>query len=249
MLFQAQTVAEQAEIVQTVLQRNGTFRNKNVLKSTEETVQPEFFESDIGKNVPGDHTDLYAITRTPFYFGSDTDSLFGWYHAPIGSAENRSGIVICPPIGYEYIHSHRSLRHLADQLASAGIPTIRFDYHGTGDSAGVDEDQDRVSAWLDSIQEAVNALKKMTGCTEVGLVGLRMGATLAAMLAEETNLMSLVLWAPCISGQQYVQEMKDLHYLSTLRKNDSSPAHSDIDDHATGEPSVYRSGYQREIPF
>ncbi len=44
--------------------------------------------------------------------------------------------MLCAPIGSEYTRSHRSLRHLADRFARAGIPAVRFDYHGTGNSPG-----------------------------------------------------------------------------------------------------------------
>jgi hypothetical protein len=35
-------------------------------------------------------------------------------------------------VGHEYTRAHCSLRHLADRLALAGMPALRFDYHGIG---------------------------------------------------------------------------------------------------------------------
>ena len=87
-----------------------------------------------------------TVLRTPLYFGPDSDSLFGWYHQPKIATQSPTGLLICPPIGHEYVHSHRSLRHLADHLATAGFPTFRFDYHGSGDSGGLNQDPDRVGA-------------------------------------------------------------------------------------------------------
>ena len=49
-------------------------------------------------------------------------------------------MVVCPPLGPEYFNSYRSLRHLADRLAENGVSALRFDYDGTGNSAGQDED-------------------------------------------------------------------------------------------------------------
>jgi len=40
---------------------------------------------------------------------------------------------------------HRTYRHLADRLTARGLPTLRFDYDGTGDSAGESDDPILVS--------------------------------------------------------------------------------------------------------
>ena len=149
-----------------------------------------------------------TITRTPCYFGSSDRPLFGWCHAPQEPTKTELGIVICPPIGHEHIHSYRALRHLADGFSAQDITALRIDYHGIGNSSGTDEDPDRLTAWLDSITAAIKALKTNHGCTSVGLVGLRMGATLAATIAERMKLACLVVWAPCESGRRYMREVK-----------------------------------------
>src|SRR5438874_878972 len=89
-----------------------------------------------------------AVRRTAFYLESGQHSLFAWLHCPDRPAHAGHGIVLCPPLGHEQVHAHRSLRHLADACARAGFPTLRLDYHGTGDSAGSDEDPDRWATWL-----------------------------------------------------------------------------------------------------
>ncbi len=169
------------------------------------------------------HSPSGSVVRTPLYFRTEEEPLFGWYHAPAKVDVSTTGMVICPPIGYEYMSGHRAMRHLADGFASEGIPTMRFDYHGTGDSAGIDEDPDRVTSWLESIREAVKKLKDVSGCTHVGLIGVRIGATLAALIAEEVALSCLILWAPCINGRHYVREMK------FLQQNDDSCTSDDIE--------------------
>jgi len=168
-----------------------------------------------------------AILRKPFYFGSGTNPLFGWYHS--SNSRTGMGIVICPPLGHEYVHSHRSLRHLADQLAMAGFPALRFDYHGSGDSSGLKEDADRIPAWLDSIREAIRMLKDVFGCVEIGLVGLRMGATLAGIIASECEVKSLVLWEPCARGRRFVREMKALHLTAQQSADEERTPTDDIE--------------------
>jgi glycosyltransferase involved in cell wall biosynthesis/pimeloyl-ACP methyl ester carboxylesterase len=147
--------------------------------------------------------------RVPLYLRVTDRPIFAWYHAPDAGFRDE-GVVICQPIGHEYISAHRSMRHLADRLASEGLPVLRFDYDGTGNSSGSDGEGDRVAAWLESIRQAMQALRDRSGCRRISLVGLRMGATLAALVAREVDVSSLVLWAPCVHGRSYVREMKAL---------------------------------------
>jgi pimeloyl-ACP methyl ester carboxylesterase len=107
---------------------------------------------------------------------------------------------------------HKGWRVLAENLAAAGSPTLRFDYAGTGDSAGESEDfgegEEQLERWLKSIRAAVAFLKQTTGVTEVALCGLRLGATLAAMVAADEDIGELVLLAPVASGRQYLRELR-----------------------------------------
>jgi alpha-beta hydrolase superfamily lysophospholipase len=154
-------------------------------------------------------------TGRPFWFGAAEAPLFGWYHPPAaevdGGVARDLAVVICPPFGYEAICAHRGLRALGDALASAGLPVVRFDYHGTGDSSGDDGQPDRVAAWLHSIGAAIDEAKRLSGCAQVALVGLRLGALLAASAAAgRSDVRAQVLWAPCASGKAFLREMKML---------------------------------------
>ncbi|MCU1230570.1 MAG: hypothetical protein JWO97_3454 [Acidobacteria bacterium] len=165
-----------------------------------------------------------TIVRTPLFFGPEQRSLFGWYHAPEG-ARRELAVVICPPFGHEYINAHRSLRHLADRLAEQGIAALRFDYDGTGDSAGGDTEAARVAAWRESIVVATRELSTLSGCEQIALLGLRLGATLALSVANEIDVAALVLWAPCLRGRTYVRELKALHLTGGNRDAESEPGH------------------------
>ena len=92
-------------------------------------------------------------------------------------------MVLCNPLGYEAMSVHRTYRHLAQQLASSGFYTLRFDYDGTGDSSGTPHDPGRLRAWLDSIAAAVAEVRSRTGSPQVALFGVRFGATLATLAA------------------------------------------------------------------
>ena len=88
----------------------------------------------------GDGTPPAAI---PLFLAGEIPSdraLFTWYHPPPAAVRRRAGIVICPPLGYEYMSSYRALRILAERLAALGFDTLRVDYDGTGNSEGCADD-------------------------------------------------------------------------------------------------------------
>ena len=141
----------------------------------------------------------------PIYFGPQDGRCFGWYHATHAPA--RVGLVVCPPLYHEMLAAHRSLQQLALRAAAAGLPTLRFDYHGTGDSAGSDLDPGRLAAWLTSTRAACEALRRRSGVERVVLVGVRLGATLAAFAAlQRFDVAGLVLWGPVGSGRRFLRE-------------------------------------------
>ena len=144
---------------------------------------------------------------TPFFFGSSDRQLFGIYEAA-RCAPVKGAAVLCHPWGPEYIHAHRSLRQLSNMLAAAGFHTLRFDYFGTGDSAG-DMTEARLAGWEADIRTAMSELLDITGARQVSLVGLRLGAALAATIAitAGAKVRSLVLWDPVLRGEEHVREL------------------------------------------
>jgi dienelactone hydrolase len=135
--------------------------------------------------------------------------LFGSYHGPTRPVRD-IGYVICPPLGWEGIQCYQSVQRLADELAAAGFHTVRVHYDGTGESLGSDEDPGRVAAWLESVRRAALALGGLRQVQRVGLIGMRLGATLATRVSAELELANLVLWEPCVSGAHYSREMEIL---------------------------------------
>src|SRR3954469_8878782 len=145
---------------------------------------------------------------TALYLHSRGEALFAWLHA--GRPGCGHAVVLCPPVGHEQVHAHRAWRHVAEAVARAGLPVLRFDYSGTGDSAGTDEDPDRVATWRQNVRDAVAWVRRQLGFEHVTLVGLRMGAALAYLTAAEEPVDRLVLWAPVVSGRKYVRELRAL---------------------------------------
>lgn len=144
------------------------------------------------------------------FFGPSEAPLFGVYDAPTRDSGARVGTVLCYPTGFEYFKAHRAFRLLAGQIARRGGHAWRFDYRGTGDSAGDGMSPD-VAEWLDDISAAIDELRSKALAGEVTLVGARFGALMAAEVASRTpHVTRLALWDPVLDGRDYVAELLEL---------------------------------------
>lgn len=142
-----------------------------------------------------------------FLFGNSESPLWAVYHPANFSVDRFEGVVLCYPFGQEYMRSHWAMRQLASMLAQKGFHVLRFDYRGTGDSS-LDLDQVTPEFWINDIDSAISELKDLTGVEKISLVGLRLGALLAATVAtQRSDVGSLVVWDPIISGQKYIDEL------------------------------------------
>lgn len=150
----------------------------------------------------------------PLFFGQPDRSRFGIYHAAMGSnAGPVRAVVLCPPIGQEYIRSHWTLRLAASQLARKGVHVMRFDYAGLGDSPGNVFEIPSLETWQDDIVSATSELISISGAQNVMLMGMRLGATMATKVAcQKPNLVnSLVSWEAINEGDVYLTELRAMH--------------------------------------
>jgi pimeloyl-ACP methyl ester carboxylesterase len=149
------------------------------------------------------------MTATAMFFGDPARPRFGWLYVPRDGASG-IGVVIVPPFGFEAICAHRTLRHLAEDSVARGMIAVRFDLDGTGDSAGDDLERGRLEAWIASIADACD-LARQAGANRIVLVGLRLGATLAALAAaRRRDVSAVVAIAATPSGKAIVREQRML---------------------------------------
>lgn len=175
-----------------------------------------------------------TTVRSAFYLTSRNEPLAAWLHKAGDRAHLDHGVVICAPIGFEQLHANRSLRHLADAIAARGIPTLRFDWHGTGDSAGSDADPSRRATWHANVRDAIAWLRNTLGCRSVSVVGLRMGALLAvealsAATPETDECENLVLWSPAVCGKSYMRQMQTIEQLAESRPRPDDARPGDVE--------------------
>jgi dienelactone hydrolase len=151
----------------------------------------------------------------PFFFGPPDSTLFGVLDQPAPGSSLGLGVVINTSIGNDGVIAHRSLRVLGQQLASAGLPTLRFDPPATGDSTGQDDDPDRIAGWRESIGQAAAELKRRTGVSRVAVIGVRLGAMMAVSAVDAgLEVAALVLWDPPPSGKRWLRDERVYHRLA-----------------------------------
>ncbi len=138
------------------------------------------------------------IEDTSLFFGP---GVYGEVYRPSGP--QLPGWVICDPFGKERTNSNRLGFEWARSLAKVGHWVLRFDYRGTGDSAGWFENF-TLDDYFEDIGCARAELERLSGMACRGLVGLRLGASLAAKyVADTAGDLDLVLWEPIIDGNIY----------------------------------------------
>jgi pimeloyl-ACP methyl ester carboxylesterase len=142
------------------------------------------------------------------YIPSGDRQLFGWLSRPPGTAAARWGLVLCKPFGFEALCGHRSMRVFAGMAASLGIPVLRFDYLGTGNSEEIETSADQIEIWTHDIVNAVAELRRRTGVARVCLLGFRLGALLSVLAARQCQVDALALIAPVLSGRKYLREAR-----------------------------------------
>jgi pimeloyl-ACP methyl ester carboxylesterase len=131
--------------------------------------------------------------------------LFGVLHEPARLGGDGGAVVVCAPLWREAIRAHRVLRQLGLRLVKDGRAVLRFDYSGAGDSGGDGEHGD-VDTWVDDVGAAIDEVRRERDVERVTLVGLRFGATLAALAAaRRDDVDRVVLWEPVVDGAAYLE--------------------------------------------
>jgi uncharacterized protein len=160
---------------------------------------------------PSDDCRLFPLGVKVHYFGA-SPNLFGVLHLPQRLRARSASVLLCNPFGEEAARAHRIYRVMATQLERAGYACLRFDYSHTGDSAG-DSRGASVEQWLRDLAVAASQLRSASGTQRVALVGLRFGATLAALATSRGELRPrhVLLWDPVVNGATYLRELAAQH--------------------------------------
>lgn len=142
----------------------------------------------------------------PFWLGPPSRRLYAAFHAAAGVAT--TGIVLVPPLLHEQPGSRRFVVEVAGEFAALGLPCLRFDFHGTGDSGGAGEELDFASMRQD-LGLATGALRERAGIRRVVVLAWRGSALpVQAWLRQGGHADLVVLWEPVPDGDAWLRELQ-----------------------------------------
>jgi len=149
------------------------------------------------------------MTETPFTFPCEGETLVGILHKPEQPASRGVLIVVGGP--QTRVGSHRQFVLLARDVAAAGIPVMRFDYRGMGDSGG---DVVSFEEAQPDIERAVDEFfGRCKGLQEVVLWGLCDAASAVAFYAHsDPRVSGLVLLNPWVRSVEGAARAYLRHY-------------------------------------
>lgn len=106
--------------------------------------------------------------------------------------------------------AHQSIRFLSRLLTEKGLHVLRFDWYGSGDSGGSSLEGGTPESWLVDLDMAIDELTALADISTIAVVGLRLGAAVAARAARRRKEVDrLVLWDPIFDGKAYLRELSE----------------------------------------
>ena len=155
--------------------------------------------------------DAMTVTEEALAFPCEGEHLFGVLARP--ELPGDIGVVIVVGGPQTRVGGHRQFVLLARDLAAAGLPTLRFDYRGMGDSSGAQRDFEVVTP---DIRAAIDTLQgACPSATRVVLWGLCDAAAAALLYCDETHdrrITGLCLLNPWVRSEASLAKTQVKHY-------------------------------------
>lgn len=148
-------------------------------------------------------------------FACQGEQLVGVLSLPPVAAAPASDLALVVVVGGPQVRagSHRQFTQLCRHVAAAGVPALRFDVRGMGDSSGALRSFEHIG---DDITAALDALQaQLPGVKRVVLWGLCDGASAALMHQHEhadPRVAGLVLLNPWVRSAQTLARAHVKHY-------------------------------------
>ncbi|MBB1473150.1 amino acid adenylation domain-containing protein [Luteimonas sp. MC1782] len=145
-----------------------------------------------------------------FFFGTTARRMFGMVHRASPASDSGVPILVAPPLLLEGVTCQRALWTLCESVSAQGGDAMRFDWYGTGDSAGGSGEVTLPGLQVD-LRLASQRLPRGSG-QRMRVVAFRSASlpVLAAAVAG-AQAVDLVLWDPVVCGGPLVEEWRRQH--------------------------------------
>lgn len=176
-----------------------------------------------------------------FFFEADGKRLLGVYFPVTAEApKRRTAALLFGGFAGEHVICRPHLAAFARILQQEGIPSLRFDYTGYGDSEGEFGEATVERMELDAMA-ALKQLARRSARDRFLLIGVRLGATVAARVAGlRPDVSELVLWEPLPELWKYIYaELRQTVAMQTLLFRDVKVTRDQIVENVmAGRPST-----------
>jgi len=130
-------------------------------------------------------------TETPVLFQSESEQLVGILHTPPQHCDNL--IIMCHGFTGNKVESRRLFVEAARAFTDAKFAAFRFDFYGSGDSAG-EFAKTTISHNITNLVDAI-AWGRERGFKRIIVLGISMGAATAILTLVEHPIDALISWS------------------------------------------------------
>lgn len=177
----------------------------------------------------------------PTFLEGGRGALFALHHKPQHANSNALCVVVVPSFAEEMNRCRYMQTLLAQRLNTAGHGLLTVDPYGTGDSAG-DFAEGDWQQWIDDTATAIGYAREL-GYSHVALLGVRLGAMLAASAATLAKVERLLFWQPVANGKVALNQFLRLKIAASMGRDEAATSTSALEDEINAGNSIQVAGY------
>lgn len=176
------------------------------------------------------------------FIGEAGRRLFALLRTPERS--NGECVLVVPPFAEEMNKSRTLVTDFARHERSRGRAVLCVDLFGTGDSEG-EFAAARVARWIEDLAAAIE-WSGAHGWRVTSVLGIRMGAILAAMLADQraVSFANAVFWQPVTSGARLIDQILRVRVMASRMERDSNETVAELRAKLASGENIEVAGYR-----
>ncbi|MBV6416812.1 MAG: hypothetical protein CMLOHMNK_01427 [Steroidobacteraceae bacterium] len=152
-------------------------------------------------------------------------------------------VLVVPPFAEEMNKSRKLVTDFARHERSRGRGVLCIDLFGTGDSDG-EFAAARVASWIENLAAAAE-WSATQGWRVTSMLGIRMGAILAALLARQRDLdlSHAVFWQPVMNGARMIDQFLRVRVMASRMEQDRNETVAELRARLQAGKTVEVAGY------